>query len=181
VRWARPTAGGDVTPRGEARRDRWLVAAVPLLLVLVATTQAVLASTTTLTPWRGGGFGMFATVDAHSTRIVGAEVELATSSVLPVDVRSFRSDPTSDRAYVTARAWPSERNLRRLAAALHAAPSVIDGGIVRHATAVTSADEQLGSVEAEVVAVEVAVWRVRFDRTARELTPEMLASSRDAP
>jgi hypothetical protein len=177
----RPTAGVDVASRGEARRDRWLVAAIPLLLVLVATTQMVVASSTTLTPWRGGGFGMFATVDAHSTRIVRAEVELAAGSVLPVDVRSFRLDAASDRAFVTARAWPSEPNLRRLAAALHAAPAVIDGGIVRHTEAVSSADGQPRSIdEAEFVAVEVAVWRLRFDRTTREVTPERLASARDA-
>jgi hypothetical protein len=40
------------------------------LLLAVAATQLVLSFTMTLSPWKGGGFGMFASVDGLSTRAV---------------------------------------------------------------------------------------------------------------
>ena len=39
-----------------------------LLLALVAVCQIVLAKTADLTPWKGGGFGMFATLDHNAHR-----------------------------------------------------------------------------------------------------------------
>ena len=42
---------------------RLAVAAPPLLLVAVAAVQMVLALTAQLSPWKGGGFGMFASND----------------------------------------------------------------------------------------------------------------------
>ncbi len=44
--------------------------AVPALLVLVACLQLWRAHTQHLTPWKGGGFGMFSTVDAPGKRIL---------------------------------------------------------------------------------------------------------------
>ena len=43
---------------------------VPGLLVLIACWQLYRAHTQYLTPWKGGGFGMFSTVDALSNRIL---------------------------------------------------------------------------------------------------------------
>ena len=40
----------------------------PALLALVACVQIGLARFTPLTPWKGGGFGMFATADGASNR-----------------------------------------------------------------------------------------------------------------
>lgn len=48
------------------RRLPYFVA--PGLLVLVACAQMVLVGTHRLTPWKGGGFGMFSTFDRPSTR-----------------------------------------------------------------------------------------------------------------
>ncbi len=46
----------------------------PALLVVVATVQLSLALTQELTPWKGGGFGMFATVDEPGTRVIEVSV-----------------------------------------------------------------------------------------------------------
>jgi hypothetical protein len=47
------------------RFDLWLV---PALLVCIACSQIVRAHTGTLSPWKGGGFGMFASMDAPGMR-----------------------------------------------------------------------------------------------------------------
>lgn len=62
-----PTSWSRLRPR-----DRLLVAIAPLLLVVVAVNQHVLAATEKLDPWKGGGFGMFATVDSGTAREVFA-------------------------------------------------------------------------------------------------------------
>ena len=42
----------------------------PLLLCAVACVQIYLALTNTLSPWKGGGFGMFSTVDSPDARFL---------------------------------------------------------------------------------------------------------------
>lgn len=55
------------------QRDRsiWIFAAVaPTLLVVVAVSQWYRVSAQRLTPWKGGGFGMFSTVESRGARFV---------------------------------------------------------------------------------------------------------------
>jgi len=49
--------------------ERWLV---PGLAVAIAAVQLYLTQTADLSPWKGGGFGMFAAIDAPSLRFVSA-------------------------------------------------------------------------------------------------------------
>lgn len=58
--------------RRGAARERWLPRLAPALLVVVATQQIALASWLCLNPWKGGGFGMFATNDRGGLRDVRA-------------------------------------------------------------------------------------------------------------
>ena len=60
----------DVNNRGTWFLERWLV---PTILLLIALLQLYLAQTANLSPWKGGGFGMFAAVDAPSMRVLAAE------------------------------------------------------------------------------------------------------------
>lgn len=46
---------------------KWLI---PAILITVALQQIRLATTKNLSPWRGGGFGMFSTIDQKSTRYI---------------------------------------------------------------------------------------------------------------
>lgn len=50
------------------RLQRLLPLIAPGLLVLVACVQMALVRTHDLTPWKGGGFGMFSTLDSPVTR-----------------------------------------------------------------------------------------------------------------
>jgi hypothetical protein len=52
-------------------RNKILTYAVPALLVGIATTQLFLATFSTLSPWKGGGFGMFSSI---SQRAMSCEV-----------------------------------------------------------------------------------------------------------
>lgn len=52
------------------RPGRALVWFSPLLLCVVASLQIYLAKTKSLSPWKGGGFGMFSTVDSPDARFL---------------------------------------------------------------------------------------------------------------
>lgn len=81
----------------------WRVWLPALVLIAVALLQMVLTRTADLSPWKGGGFGMFATIDGTAFRhlriIVEAperseELEIAPSQeILAAQVRLFPSDP----------------------------------------------------------------------------------------
>lgn len=85
---------------------RWTI---PALLAIVAVVQIVRARTLDLTPWKGGGFGMFSSVDTLDARFLRVYVETATE-VVPVE------PPPHMTADVTrVRAMPSQAGLDQLA------------------------------------------------------------------
>jgi hypothetical protein len=47
---------------------------IPLLLVLVAVRQIALSQKYSLSPWKGGGFGMFSSLDRAETRLVRCDL-----------------------------------------------------------------------------------------------------------
>lgn len=55
---------------GNDRMAKRLAIIPPLLLLLVAGIQIYLAKTANLTPWKGGGFGMFSTNDGNANRFL---------------------------------------------------------------------------------------------------------------
>ena len=61
-------------PLPSSRRGAASIWAVPLLLLIVAALQVLLVHTTNLSPWKGGGFGMFSTVDSPDVRVLQAFV-----------------------------------------------------------------------------------------------------------
>ncbi|MEX2548802.1 MAG: hypothetical protein WD638_01140 [Nitriliruptoraceae bacterium] len=155
-------------------RDRVLGVIAPLLLIVVASTQVVVASTSDLTPWRGGGFGMFSTLDTHDQRILRVTITAADAEGVPVDPAALLSDGAALREVaVTARNHPTSANLEGLAASVAEAElSVVDGvAVPASRDAAAAADgSRLGAIEI----VRVAVWRTAFDREAGLLVPELL-------
>lgn len=134
-------------------RDRVLAVVAPLVLVVVASTQVVVATTGDLTPWRGGGFGMFSTLDTHDQRILRVRVTTtdAETDPVPIDSATLLADGAALREVaVSARNHPTARNLDALASAV--------------------ADAESGAVEV----VEIAVWRTAFDRATGTLVPELI-------
>jgi hypothetical protein len=122
-----------------ARRLRILPSA---LLVLVASQQILLAHTSGLSAWSGGGFGMFSSTDAGGRRHLHAFV---LRPGLRREVRPPRSLAEQVRRSLTL---PSDANLRALAAEIADVPTPDYG---------------------PPTAVEIQVWHTRFDPEA--LTP----------
>jgi hypothetical protein len=105
-----PEARPRRLPRGLRLLPCWL-------LLLVALQQIVLVRTADLSPWLGGGFGMFSTTDGRSNRHVHLYVEhpgFEREVWVPADLLDLER---------RARALPSDANLRALARAIEIPPS----------------------------------------------------------
>jgi hypothetical protein len=78
------------------------------LLMGVAVMQVVLAKTADLSPWKGGGFGMFATTDGTASRYVRLFVD--------APERSEELNVPDSLAFAAARAelFPSDRFMTHL-------------------------------------------------------------------
>ena len=121
------------TPRP---RGRWLRLLPCLILVAVALGQILLALTAGLSPWHGGGFGMFATTDSRGAR------HLHVFAIRPGLEREVRPPPPLEHLAQRVRALPSQSNLRSLALEIAALPAPDHG---------------------PPTAVRIEVWRTRFD------------------
>ncbi len=64
---------------------RW---AVPLLLISVALRQIILVYTVGLTPWKGGGFGMFSSVDKARSRLIVVRAITSTGQPIKIEFNS---------------------------------------------------------------------------------------------
>jgi hypothetical protein len=117
-----------------ARRLRWLPVA---LLVVVACAQIALARRAALSPWVGGGFGMFSTTDGWGRRQVRAV------AVRPGLRRELDPTRVPPMVLLRALALPSDRHLRALAERLAAQPTRDEGPLE---------------------AIELQVWGARLDR-----------------
>ena len=107
------------------------------LLVAVACGQLALARTANLTPWKGGGFGMFSTLDHGAFRRL--------TVVVDAPHRSETLEMPASLEELSARAvnFPADWLLRRLAAAIAARERRHDRPVAR---------------------VTIQVWRTKFDR-----------------
>jgi hypothetical protein len=131
--------------------DRWRVWVPALLLVVVASTQIVLSRVADLSPWKGGGFGMFATSDGTATRFVRLYVRAPDRS------EEIAIQPSFEPAAASAQRFPS--------------PPLT---MARLATAVVAREQRY---QRPVTEVTVQVWRTVFhgeplranDRLIREV------------
>jgi hypothetical protein len=116
--------------------ERWVRFLPALLLVGVAVHQIFLANTAGLSPWSGGGFGMFSTTDAGATRHLHA---FAIRPGIQRELRIPEALNDWERRVVTL---PSEANLHAFALALANQPTPDHG---------------------PATAVRIQVWRTEFD------------------
>jgi hypothetical protein len=86
----------------------WRAAAPVAVLALVATAQIAAAKVALLTPWKGGGFGMFSTIDSADRRHVEVVVSAPDRSEA-IDLSGSLED-----ASTRAAALPTDGQLRRL-------------------------------------------------------------------
>jgi hypothetical protein len=102
-----------VLKRHELTR-RLVILAPTILLVIVASAQMMLARTAGLSPWKGGGFGMFASVD-------GSPFRWARIYVSAIDRSEELAIPPSleDQAHRVV-TWPRRPAMEQLARAVAA-------------------------------------------------------------
>lgn len=103
--------------RDRPRRALQLAAryGAPVLLAAVALVQSVQVQRLDLSPWKGGGFGMFSTVDTPKARFL--RLYLVTDrGEIPVPVPAALARPILE-----VQTLPTERRLERLAHQLAAA------------------------------------------------------------
>ena len=118
-------------------------AALPaVLLAVVAAMQIVLTQVQMLSPWKGGGFGMFSTLDERPFRYVRMFVRA------PERSEELAVPPSLEELAASAEILPSDLQLERLARAV----------VAREHRRGQPADE-----------VRLEVWRVEF--AVGSLTP----------
>jgi hypothetical protein len=88
---------------------RWSVLVPVMILLLVACVQLILVRTASLSPWKGGGFGMFSTTDDSGRRYVRVYVTATERS------EEIAMAPSLEDAARRAAVLPSSGALTRLA------------------------------------------------------------------
>jgi hypothetical protein len=127
----------SATDRPKVRSwERWVRLVPAFLLVVIAAHQLYLSAAAGLSPWSGGGFGMFSTTDAGSTRHLHAFV------LRPGIEREVRVPEALQDRERRLLALPSDANLRALALELAELPAPDHG---------------------PATGVRIQVWRTRFD------------------
>jgi hypothetical protein len=97
--------------------ERGLPAAI---LILVALLQLYLTQTANLSPWKGGGFGMFGTTDAPDMRVIQAEGLDQQGNLIQFDLYSALDARTIRRT----RTLPRQSDLEQMAPQLINQPIV---------------------------------------------------------
>jgi len=89
-------------------RDRFLLVLVPTVMVLVALSQLSFGLFGVLTPWKGGGFGMFASEDRLGHRVIVVEFSTASGSYVADLSEVAQHHP---KPFTNTRGFPHQGNL----------------------------------------------------------------------
>lgn len=162
----------------------WFLSSV--LLVGVAGWHSYQVETKGLTPWEGGGFGMFSTVDKREARFVRCylitpeqEVLVRTPPHLDTYVDRLRAMPTQKRAghlaqFMAQSTWVASEDVPENVSADHTVPP----GRYRY----LSPSDTSSRARATVEAVRVEVWQYQFVSQPYRLEAHPLfAVTREAP
>jgi hypothetical protein len=127
----------------------------PAALALAALHQIHLARSEFLCPWKGGGFGMFATSDRSGARDVRAY------AVGPRGERRIRIPDELDDLRARARDLPSQANLAELAARILAGERGAEARLaaVRVEVGLTALDLEHHAPQRRVLREAVARWQ----------------------
>jgi hypothetical protein len=109
-------------------RSRAVAVLVPVLLGTVAVAQLLTATFGTLSPWKGGGFGMFAAMDNPGTRFISIVAIGDDGEEFRVSLGSGRSGVPNalTSAFLTkVKTMPRPEDMATLARAVHSAHLVL--------------------------------------------------------
>jgi hypothetical protein len=144
-------ASDDLNKDGRlpTRDQVWRIWIPAIVLIVVAAVQVVLTKTADLSPWKGGGFGMFATTDGTAFRYARIFVEA------PGRSEELEIAPSQEIAAARAQLFPSDAML---------------GGLAR---AVLARERRYGR---SVTTVRIEVWRTEFRPLTLDPTDRLLRS-----
>ena len=160
----------------------WFLA--PALLVSVAGIHSYLAAVKNQTPWEGGGFGMFSTVDKRQARFVRyvlvtpeGEARVRPPEHLHTYVERLRARPTSSRVESLAQYLANATWVRTLpdssGRAATRGPTSDSGPRYRFLPSHETSDRPRATVDS----VRVEVWRYRFVSRPRGLEANKLLTA----
>jgi hypothetical protein len=161
-----PDAEKATEPREPPRR--WLAFIAPIALTVIAIQQVVITRVERLTPWKGGGFGMFSTVDSPGHRMTRAYLLIGGREVPVVLPRG----DALERRLSQLKSWPSDSRLEALATALADRSWRVDSG---GTASPVDDDDAPGSLIGAAVRLEV--YRLYFHPDALEAERVLLASA----
>lgn len=115
--------------------EQWWAALPAVLLAVVATAQLALTQVALLSPWKGGGFGMFSTLDGRPFRYARLFVRA------PERSEELTVPPSLEDLVAAVEILPGEAQLDRLARAV----------VARERRRGRPADQ-----------VRIEVWRIEF-------------------
>jgi len=157
----------------QAWQERLWIYFTPLLLITIALFQIYTARMHGLTPWKGGGFGMFSTVDSGGARFLRIYVTNESGEVIPV---SLPNTQAYVRLQSRLRRLPQQKQMARLASQLAAEtwvpadyrafyPSSSPTPIAERTRYRVAFDGEPVSADKQVVLqqIEIELWRYRFD------------------
>jgi len=156
---------------------------VPALAAVIAVRQLYLSHAYALTPWKGGGFGMLASVDEPRSRFVRVYL-LTPLGRVPVEANA---PERVEQLATRIRFMPSPQRLNALADAVLETSWVVDTAPrlqahvgARHGKPGRAAGAALGVARpvegspVEVSGVHVEVWRVRLEPSGPRLVRRKL-------
>ncbi len=114
-----------------SRLDSGIAWTMPVVLIVVALHQVALAHARDLTPWKGGGFGMFASVDRLNYRAVHGTF-VTEAGDIPFDVHALADVGGQDaKSFTNARGLLDDRRGRRLALVVAETVWTVEGDVAR--------------------------------------------------
>lgn len=168
-----PSAKNGATGRREEGAQTLLLAmGAPVLLVVVALMQLYLSANFNLSPWKGGGFGMFASVDRVEHRAIGVSFEGA--GTMTVDIEALRDNSFPDEQLVDrVRSMPTQAAMERLGRRIDdMAWALTPEGVLTPAGG--SSNPAVDLPPAIYPLVVIRVWRVVYDAEVEVVSPAQL-------
>lgn len=156
-------------------RDSILQKLIPALLVIVCINQLYLAFTKDLTPWKGGGFGMFATIDRMERR----PVHITVNSDIGKCIADPRDVIENQLELSGIRALPTDTQLERIARLTSGMEWVIDTENSSELDCIlkkkqhSQADSSV-KVLKDISEVEVRIYKFNFDTHSDSLSLRVL-------
>jgi hypothetical protein len=137
---------------------------VAVLLTVFAGRQMYHVYKHDLTPWLGGGMGMFTTIDFHSNRIPQFWVETSEGNEFRIDTASVRN---TEKHLLRSRIMPGKGRLSDLAKIYVDLSWQIDS--TRRVAVALPESLQVSGGGLKPVSVRGELWRLKFEPSTREV------------